>query len=77
LADGKTSQKSTSEFLGVDEHGEPECRKVAMMIQNWSNASQKEQGLILETLVCHFTGQASTMALSTALSVSKCKCHCH
>nr|XP_020036858.1 cytosolic phospholipase A2 gamma-like [Castor canadensis] len=56
---------------GRDEHGEPECRKVAMMIQNWSNASQKEQGLILETLVCHFTGQASTMALSTALSVSK------
>ncbi|XP_073913957.1 cytosolic phospholipase A2 gamma-like [Castor canadensis] len=54
-----------------DEHGEPEYKKLAMMIQNWSNASQEKQGLILESLVGHFTGQASTMDLSTALSASK------
>ncbi|XP_073913972.1 cytosolic phospholipase A2 gamma-like [Castor canadensis] len=49
--------------------GEPEYRELAMMIRNWSKASLQERGQILETLVGHFTRQASTMAVSRALSV--------
>ncbi|ELW71026.1 Cytosolic phospholipase A2 gamma [Tupaia chinensis] len=40
-----------------DQDSEPEHAWLAKMVQNWSQMSWEEQGRLLESLVCSFTGQ--------------------